>query len=74
MPGSHEIPVAVQLWPTPTIRLHCRLGVLIGVTRSTIRSGTSVSHAQASPAARIPVINGVVVADTRAQRGPPHRP
>ncbi len=71
VPGSHEIPVAVQLL-ADTGKFDCivALGVLIGGdTQHHAMVGTSVSHAlQAlAMATRIPVINGVVVADTRAQ-------
>ncbi len=71
VPGSHEIPVAVQLL-ADTGGYDCivALGVLIGGdTQHHAMVGTSVSHAlQAlAMATRIPVINGVVVADTRAQ-------
>jgi 6,7-dimethyl-8-ribityllumazine synthase len=71
VPGSHEIPVAVQLL-ADTNGFDCivALGVLIGGdTQHHAMVGTSVSHAlQAlAMATRIPVINGVVVADTREQ-------
>jgi len=71
VPGSHEVPVAVQ-WLADTGRFDCvvALGVLIGgETNHHQLVGTSVSHAlQAiALASRIPVINGVIVADTRAQ-------
>lgn len=71
VPGSHEVPVAVQLLADAR-RHDCivALGVLVGGdTNHHELVGTSVSHAlQAiATASRIPVINGVVVADTRAQ-------
>jgi len=79
VPGSHEVPVAIQLMADRG-RYDClvALGVLVGGdTQHHIMVGNSVSHAlQAiATAARVPVINGVVVADTRAQaearcRGP----
>ena len=78
-PGSHEIPVAVQLLAdTGGYDALVALGVLVGGdTQHHVMVGNSVSHAlQAiATAARLPVINGVVVADTRAQaearcRGP----
>jgi 6,7-dimethyl-8-ribityllumazine synthase len=71
VPGSHEVPVAVQLLADAG-RHDClvALGVLVGgETRHHEMVGTSVSHAlqTIALASRIPVINGVVVADTRAQ-------
>jgi|SRR4051812_21052834 len=71
VPGSHEVPWAVQ-----TVALAQRphamiaLGVLIGGDTSHHEMvGQSVSHALQRVAldTRIPVINGVIVADTRAQ-------
>jgi len=79
VPGSHEVPVAVQLL-ADTGKYDClvALGVLVGGdTQHHVMVGNSVSHALQAIAtsARLPVINGVVVADTRAQaearcRGP----
>ena len=79
VPGSHEVPVAIQLMADQG-QYDClvALGVLIGGdTQHHVMVGNSVSHTlQAiAAAARLPVINGVVVADTRAQaearcRGP----
>jgi len=71
VPGSHELPYAVQLL-AETGRHDCliALGVLIGGdTNHHEMVGGSVSQAlqQVSLAARRPVINGVVVANTRAQ-------
>ncbi len=71
VPGSHELPVAVQLL-ADTGRHDCliALGVLIGGdTKHHEMVGASVSQALQTIAltGRIPVINGVVVADTRAQ-------
>jgi len=71
VPGSHELPYAVQLL-AETGRHDCliALGVLIGGdTNHHEMVGSSVSQAlqHLSLAARRPVINGVVVADTRAQ-------
>ncbi len=71
VPGSHEVPWAVQ-----TLAVHGRrdcvlgLGVLIGGDTSHHEMvGTSVSHALQRVAleTRTPVINGVIVANTRAQ-------
>ena len=71
VPGSHEVPYAVQLL-ADSKRHDCliALGVLIGGdTNHHEMVGNSVSQAlqQISLAARFPVINGVVVANTRAQ-------
>jgi 6,7-dimethyl-8-ribityllumazine synthase len=71
VPGSHEIPVAVQLLAAAGAR-DClvALGVLVGGdTNHHELVGTSVSHALQRVAldASVPVINGVIVADTRAQ-------
>jgi len=71
VPGSHELPVAIQLL-AGSGRLDClvALGVLVGGDTSHHQLvGASVSHAlqAVALAARVPVINGVVVADTPAQ-------
>ncbi len=71
VPGSHEVPYAAQLLAASG-RHDCviALGVLIGGdTNHHEMVGNSVSMAlqQLSLAARLPVINGVIVADTRAQ-------
>ncbi len=71
VPGSHELPVAVQLLADAS-RYDClvALGVLIGGDTSHHQLvGTSVSHAlqTVALATRVPVINGVIVADTAAQ-------
>ena len=71
VPGSHEVPYAIQLLAANG-RHDCliALGVLIGGdTNHHEMVGQSVSHAlQAlSRESRRPVINGVIVADTRAQ-------
>jgi 6,7-dimethyl-8-ribityllumazine synthase len=71
VPGSHEVPWAAQALakarrPDAVIAL----GVLIGGDTSHHKMvGQSVSHAlqQVSLETRIPAINGVIVADTRAQ-------
>lgn len=71
VPGSHELPFAVQRL-ADTGRHDCllALGVLIGGdTNHHEMVGASVSAALQTIAltSRIPVINGVIVADTRAQ-------
>lgn len=71
VPGSHEVPYAIQLL-AESGRHDCliALGVLIGGdTNHHEMVGNSVSQAlqQVSLAARRPVINGVIVANTRAQ-------
>jgi len=71
VPGSHEVPYAIQLL-AESGRHDClvALGVLIGGdTNHHEMVGNSVSHAlqHVSLAARRPVINGVIVANTRAQ-------
>ncbi len=71
VPGSHEVPYAIQLL-AESGRHDCliALGVLIGGdTNHHEMVGNSVSQAlqQISLSARRPVINGVVVANTRAQ-------
>ena len=79
VPGSHEVPVAIQFL-ADTGKHDClvALGVLVGGdTQHHVMVGNSVYQALQAIAttARLPVINGVVVADTRAQaearcRGP----
>ena len=71
VPGSHEVPYAIQLL-AESGRHDClvALGVLIGGdTNHHEMVGNSVSHAlqHVSLAVRRPVINGVIVANTRAQ-------
>lgn len=69
VPGSHELPVAAQ-WLARKRDVVIALGVLIGGdTNHHEMVGQSVSHAfqQVALASGIPVINGVVVADTRKQ-------
>lgn len=71
VPGSHEVPYAAQLLAGAG-QHDCviALGVLIGGdTNHHEMVGNSVSMAlqQLSLAARLPVINGVIVANTRAQ-------
>ena len=71
VPGSHEVPYAIQLLADSN-RHDCliALGVLIGGdTNHHEMVGNSVSQAlqQISLNSRLPVINGVVVANTRAQ-------
>lgn len=71
VPGSHEVPVAAA-WLARKPRRDCviALGVLIGGdTNHHELVGQSVSHAlqQVALATRVPVINGVIVVDTRAQ-------
>jgi 6,7-dimethyl-8-ribityllumazine synthase len=71
VPGSHEVPWAVQALARRR-RLDCvvGLGVLVGGDTSHHELvGQSVSHALQRVAleTRLPVINGVIVADTRAQ-------
>ncbi len=71
VPGSHEVPVAVQLLAAAGPR-DCliALGVLIGGdTNHHELVGASVSHALQRVAldAGVPVINGVIVTDTAAQ-------
>jgi 6,7-dimethyl-8-ribityllumazine synthase len=71
VPGSHEVPVAARMLARPK-KVDCviGLGVLIGGdTRHHEMVGQSVSHALQRVAldAGVPVINGVVVADTVAQ-------
>lgn len=71
VPGSHEVPWAAQaLAKSRRPDAVIALGVLIGGDTSHHEMvGQSVSHAlqQVSLAARIPVINGVIVANTLAQ-------
>ena len=71
VPGSHEVPVAAA-WMARQARPDCiiGLGVLIGGdTNHHEMVGQSVSHAlqQVALATHVPVINGVIVADTPAQ-------
>lgn len=71
VPGSHEVPWAAQMLATRG-KLDCviGLGVLIGGDTSHHEMvGASVSHALQNVAldTRTPVINGVIVANTRAQ-------
>ncbi len=71
VPGSHEVPVAAQ-WLSRDGRHDCviALGVLIGGdTNHHEMVGQSVSHALQAVAisSGVPVINGVVVADTLKQ-------
>lgn len=69
VPGSHELPVAAQ-WLARRRDVVIALGVLIGGdTNHHEMVGQSVSHAfqQVALASGIPVINGVIVADTRRQ-------
>jgi 6,7-dimethyl-8-ribityllumazine synthase len=71
VPGSHEVPWAVQALAARG-RRDCvvGLGVLIGGDTSHHEMvGASVSHAlqRVALATRTPVINGVIVANTRAQ-------
>ncbi len=71
VPGSHEVPWAAQaLAARMDVDVVIALGVLIGGDTSHHEMvGTSVSHAlqQVSLAARKPVINGVIVANTLEQ-------
>ena len=71
VPGSHEVPVAVGMLARPkSVDCVIGLGVLIGGdTRHHEMVGQSVSHALQRVALDrgVPVINGVVVADTQAQ-------
>ena len=71
VPGSHEVPVAVQLLARPqTVDCVIGLGVLIGGdTRHHEMVGQSVSQALQRVAldTRVPVINGVIVTDTLSQ-------
>ncbi len=71
VPGSHEVPYAIQLLADRGSH-DCliALGVLIGGdTNHHEMVGQSVSGAlhHVSLAAKLPVINGVIVANTRAQ-------
>ena len=71
VPGSHEVPYAIQLLADRG-QHDCliALGVLIGGdTNHHEMVGNSVSHAlqHVSLTASLPVINGVIVANTRAQ-------
>lgn len=71
VPGSHEVPAAVAMLARPrAVDCVIGLGVLIGGdTRHHELVGQSVSHAFQRVAldSRVPVINGVIVADTAAQ-------
>ncbi len=71
VPGSHEIPYAVnELARIKGVDCVIALGVLIGgETNHHELVGDSVSHSlqQVSLQARVPVINGVIVADTLRQ-------
>jgi len=71
VPGSHEVPWAVaELAREPGASVVVALGVLIGGdTNHHEMVGQSVSQAlqQIALAHRVPVINGVIVADTLAQ-------
>jgi 6,7-dimethyl-8-ribityllumazine synthase len=71
VPGSHEVPVAAQ-WLAGGRKCDCviALGVLIGGdTNHHEMVGQSVSHAlqQVALTTRVPVINGVIVADSLKQ-------
>jgi 6,7-dimethyl-8-ribityllumazine synthase len=71
VPGSHEVPWAAHELARGG-RFDCviALGVLIaGETNHHEMVGTSVSHAlqRLAMATRVPVINGVIVANSRAQ-------
>ncbi|HWA09007.1 MAG TPA: 6,7-dimethyl-8-ribityllumazine synthase [Opitutaceae bacterium] len=70
VPGSHEVPWAAQALARRGCDCVIGLGVLIGGDTSHHELvGQSVSHALQRVAldTRTPVINGVIVADTRAQ-------
>jgi 6,7-dimethyl-8-ribityllumazine synthase len=70
VPGSHEVPWAVQALARGRRDVVIGLGVLIGGdTNHHEMVGESVSHALQRVAldTRTPVINGVIVANTRAQ-------
>lgn len=71
VPGSHEVPVAAKMFARPkAVDCVIGLGVLIGGdTNHHEMVGQSVSHALQRVAldTGVPVINGVVVADTQAQ-------
>lgn len=71
VPGSHEVPWAAQaIARRQRVDAVIALGVLIGGDTSHHEMvGQSVSHAlqQVAVQTGIPVINGVIVADTRAQ-------
>jgi 6,7-dimethyl-8-ribityllumazine synthase len=70
VPGSHEVPWAAQALALRKPDCVIALGVLIGGDTSHHELvGTSVSHAlqQVALATRTPVINGVIVTDTRKQ-------
>lgn len=70
VPGSHEVPWAAQALTRRRCDCVIGLGVLIGGDTSHHEMvGQSVSHALQRVAldTRTPVINGVIVTDTRAQ-------
>jgi 6,7-dimethyl-8-ribityllumazine synthase len=70
VPGSHEIPWAAQMLARGGRDCVIGLGVLIGGDTSHHELvGQSVSHAlqRVSLETRVPVINGVIVADTLEQ-------
>jgi 6,7-dimethyl-8-ribityllumazine synthase len=70
VPGSHEVPWAAAELARRRCDCVIGLGVLIGGDTSHHEMvGQSVSHALQRVAleTRVPVINGVIVADTRAQ-------
>jgi 6,7-dimethyl-8-ribityllumazine synthase len=69
VPGSHEVPWAAAELARSRCDCVIGLGVLIGGDTSHEMVGQSVSHALQRVAleTRVPVINGVIVADTRAQ-------
>jgi 6,7-dimethyl-8-ribityllumazine synthase len=68
VPGSHEVPYAAQLLAVSG-RHNCviALGVLIGGDTNHHEMVCNSVSQQLSLAARLPVINGVIVANTRAQ-------
>ena len=71
VPGSHEVPVAAQ-WLAGGMKCDCviALGVLVGGdTNHHEMVGQSVSQAlqQVALTTRVPVINGVIVADSLKQ-------
>ncbi|MDB6114361.1 MAG: ribH [Lacunisphaera sp.] len=70
VPGSHEVPVAAQWLARGKRDCVIALGVLIGGdTNHHEMVGQSVSQAlqQVALASGVPVINGVIVADTQKQ-------
>ena len=71
VPGSHEVPWAAHALAR-TGRCDCVIGLgmlIAGATNHHEMVGDSVSHAlqRAALETRIPMINGVIVANTRAQ-------